>query len=58
MIDEDSWEVECGLAGLGLESIDEDAVILGQEAFDFIDGAGWGDKYQHFMEIANSFTTS
>ena len=58
VVDEDGWEVECGLTGLGLEAVDEDTVVLGQEAFDLFDAAGWGEEYQHFMAIANSFTIS
>ena len=53
VVDEDGREVECGLAGLGLEPVDEDAVVLGQETFDLVDGAGWGEEYQHFMAMAN-----
>lgn len=58
VVDEDGREVEGGLAGLSFETIDDDGVIVSQEIVDFVDGAGFRDRYQHLMEIIKSLTTS
>ena len=58
MVDQDGWEIERGLSGLGLESVYDFGIVLFEVSGDLLDGTWLKEGYLHLIAMMKLLTAS